>query len=69
MIVSRTIIASVITVIMASLQLFGISYEISIADKEILVNALVTVASALASIYFRFTATRNLQAGGLLKPG
>lgn len=68
MIVSRTIIASGISAIMAILQLFGISYEVSIADQDILVNALVIIASAAAAIYFRFTAKTNLQTGAPLVP-
>lgn len=61
-IVSRTIVASAVAFVMAALQLFGIEFEMSIADQEILINSLVVVISTAFAIYFRYIATQNLHA-------
>lgn len=62
----RTIISSVVILIVAVLETAGVS--IPIGDRDGLVNFLVIVVAALTAIYTRYTATRNLQTGGLLTP-
>lgn len=62
----RTIIGAVVVIITAALQLMGV--ELSVADREGLVNSLVIITGALWVIYSRYEATRNLKTGGLLKP-
>ena len=62
----RTIISSIVILIVAVLETAGVS--IPIGDREGLVNFLVIVVASLTSIYTRYTATRNLQTGGLLTP-
>lgn len=62
----RTIISAVVIMITALLQIMGV--EINLADREGFVNSLVIIIGALTVVYTRYIATRNLQAGGLLKP-
>lgn len=62
----RTIISAVVIVITAMLQAVGV--EVTIAEREGLVNSLVIIAAALMVVYSRYEATRNLKTGGLLKP-
>lgn len=62
----RTIIAALVILITAILQIAGI--ELSIADQEGLINSLVIIAGALSAVYFRYIATQNLHARQPLEP-
>ena len=59
-------IAAAISIITAVLMMFGVT--VSPVDQEILVNAGVIIASALASIFFRYIAKTDLQAMAPLVP-
>jgi hypothetical protein len=62
----RTIISAAVIVITALLQIMGV--ELTIAEREGLINSLVIIGAALMVVYSRYEATRNLKTGGLLKP-
>lgn len=68
MILSRTNIASAVSFTMALLMVLGVKYELTVADSEVVVNALVILVSAGSAVYFRYIAKTDLQTGGLLKP-
>lgn len=58
----KTIIASVISLLASLAGMAGI-----VVDDTILTNGIIAVVSTVAAIWFRYTATRNLQDGGKLE--
>lgn len=54
----RTIAACMVIILVAVLSMFGV--EVTLAERTGLTTQIVEIISALAAIYFRFTATKNL---------